>query len=722
MSNGAGFGALRHFLDPFCHLCVEMNKMKNALWTIALLSAVSLAACSENWDSDHSSPVLDRDPEIHKPGGDRPSHPDHEYGDENEPTDENDGSGGNQGKPDVGDDGNSDGDSTITVNPAPGGGSDKDGNGDGDDKDDGAGEDPVDPEPNIPPKDPAIDDDSAVDNGSEIVDGVSYPIQSLTYAPYTTLQRRHRPTIGTSVYSPGNIVSRILSGDVKVTDKKNYARYGLGTVYTEGQPWLIRNKLLRASDPAWSHKGKSLAYFWQVSDPQIIDAQSPCRMEAVTRSPYVVSSAYRAQGIYSTHMFDLHVQTARRISDLSSRPFDFALVTGDVADNAQINEFDWFDRMISGGVVEPDSGERDDPVPGPNNDFTDAYYARGLGDIPWYIAIGNHDNLYMGFSKITDAHRAACTGDTVIDLFADLPVASAPYRDGYNNGFQDASDPDSPVRGFGAKTVADERRMPLTKVEALQKFYDAGGFPEGHGLDPDTIADGWGYYATYPIPGKPIKLITLDTNSGEFSEANMTAAQYRWLESQLDIARENHEIVLLQSHHGTSQMSGEVKAKNFHELVAQYENVIVHITGHGHSNDSTVRVSNNRGYWEVMLASVVDFPSQSRIFEIVHEGNGIIAIYMTNIEPNAPRGSFVDTAVQYAAARRFFGGLSSLTLPPDQQAQKVLDAAEAETEHMNLVLRTRVPKDVYENLEKYEWSDVIESEVLLNKLTFNESK
>lgn len=41
---------------------------------------------------------------------------------------------------------------------------------------------------------------------------------------------------------------------------------------------------------------------------------------------------------------------------------------------------------------------------------------------------------------------------------------------------------------------------------------------------------------------------------------------------------------------------------------------------------------------------------------------------------------------------------------------------------MNLVLRTRVPKDVYENLEKYEWSNVIESETLLNKLKFEESK
>ncbi len=687
--------------------------MKKAFWAIAVLSAVSFVSCSENLDSNHSSPVLDRDQEVHKPGNNAAA-PDSDSND-------SDAKGDSGDEADGGGDAKTDGDSTITINPVP----DTDA---GESKEDDAKDDddepevPVNPTPNLPDKDPDIADDSAVDGGYAIVGGESYPIQSLTYAPYTTLQRRHKPTIGTQRYTPGEVFELILAGDFKATDKKLYSRYGMGTVYAEGQPWIVQNKLLRTTDPAISRKGKSLAYFWQISDPQIVDAQSPCRMEAVTRTPYVLASAYRAQGIYSTHMFDLHVQTARRISDYSSRPFDFALVTGDVADNAQTNEFDWFDRMMTGGVVEPDSGDRDDPVPGPGNDFTDPYYARGLGNIPWYVAIGNHDMLYMGFTPITDKHRQACTGDTVVDLFEEFRiVASAQYRDGYNNGFQDASDPDSPVRGFGAKTAPDANRMPLSKAESLQKFYNAGGTPAGHGLELDTIAKGWGYYATYPIPGKPIKLITLDTNSGSFSEADMTPDQYRWLESQLETAKSNRELVILQSHHGTSQLSGSIKASDFRKLVAKYENVIIHITGHGHYNDSSVHISNNRGYWEVMLASVVDFPSQSRIFEIVYEGNGIIDIYLTNIEPNAPIGSFADTGVRYAATRKFFAVGASAKMTPEQQAAQIVDDMEAQNAHMNLILRTRVSKDIYENIEKYEWSDIIESEVLLNKFDFKAS-
>ena len=154
-------------------------------------------------------------------------------------------------------------------------------------------------------------------------------------------------------------------------------------------------------------------------------------------------------------------------------------------------------------------------------------------------------------------------------------------------------------------------------------------------------------------------------------------------------------------------MAGTVTQSKFQALVASYPNVILHITGHGHANDSNVYIDNNGGYWEVMLASVVDFPSQTRVFEIVHEGDGLIAIYITNLEPNAPEGTFVDTALNYAAARKFFG-----------MSKDPIAEWEAEKAHRNLILRTRVPKDVYENLDRYEWSDVVESEDLLKNLEF----
>ena len=109
-----------------------------------------------------------------------------------------------------------------------------------------------------------------------------------------------------------------------------------------------------------------------------------------------------------------------------------------------------------------------------------------------------------------------------------------------------------------------------------------------------------------------------------------------------------------------------------------------------------------------MLASVVDYPSQTRLFEIVHEGNGYISIYITNLDANAPKGTFVDEALNMSAARTFFGMDSDpIQTWTDEKA------------HRNLILRTKVPAEIYENLDRYTWSETIESETLLKNLKYN---
>ncbi len=678
-----------------------MNSVKKT-WFFAAICCF-ITACSENVTDDTQSPVLNKDPVIHVIGDDSENK---SPADINPPARDPDVTDPvvvpdpplNPQDPVVEPAEPADDDPKIDPNPVDDPHSDD--NPDVTDQDPDDEDKPTQPEydPNIPDDDPIIKD----------VDGV--PVQPLTYKPFTTLQVTHKPNIGTAYYKPEYVKSLIADHIFKVTEKAQYKTYGLGQITTEGEPWIIRESLLRASAPSLSHKGKSLAYFWQISDPQIIDEESPCRMEGVTIYPYVFASAYRPQGPYSTHMFDLHVQTAKRISDLSSRPFDFALITGDIADNAQKNENAWFHRMMAGGILNPDTGIDDDPIPGPGNDFNDPFYSPGIGSIPWYPAIGNHDILYMGFTPHNQKISDVCTGDEIVDLFDYAIVANHEYRDGYRNGFQDGSSPDAAVVTSG-KTPADPERKLLSKQEALQTFYDSPGLPKGHGLDPDIMAKGWGYYSTYPIEGKPIRLISLDTNSGVYSEADMSSEQFIWLKEQLDDANAKNELVILQSHHGTEKLSGFVSQDKFRELVASYPGVVIHITGHGHYNDSSVFRHGDGGYWEVMLASVVDFPSQTRVFEIVHEGNGLIAIYITNLDPNAPLDTFVDTALNYAAARKFF------STDDDPIGDWV-----KEKDHRNLILRTTVPERIYKNLEKYEWNDIIESEAFLNKLEYKPSK
>ena len=547
------------------------------------------------------------------------------------------------------------------------------------------------------------DDDSAIERQ---VDGKM--VLPITYAPFTTLQIAHRPTMGCKQYTNEEIRRLILNQEIKVTDTHRYKEFGIGQEAVEGERWNVRNSLLSGTDPALSHQGKSLAWFWQISDPQIADEESPCRLEGITYAPYVTGSAYRAQAKYSTHMFDVHLQTAMRISELASRPFDFVLVTGDISDNAQENENAWFKRLMAGGgVLDPDTGVDDDPVEGPNNDASDPYYTQGIGDIPWYIAIGNHDVLYMGMAAFDDRIQEACTGGELINVFSMLDfLGSQTAREGYQMGFQNASKPESPVVTSG-ETPADEHRRLLSKSEMLESFYEAPGKPAGHGLDPEIMAQGWGYYSTYPIPDKPIlRLITLDTN-GRDSEINLTDTQFQWLKDQIADAKSKNELVIVQSHHGTANLNGNITQEDFQKVLASYSGVILHITGHGHENKSNVFKHLGRGYWEVMLASVVDFPSQTRLFEIVYEGEGIISIYITNLDANAPAGSFVDEALNFAAARKFFG--FSDDPAKDWDNEKI---------HRNMILRTKVPAEIAENIEQYDWSDVIESETLLKNLKY----
>jgi hypothetical protein len=72
---------------------------------------------------------------------------------------------------------------------------------------------------------------------------------------------------------------------------------------------------------------------------------------------------------------------------------------------------------MDGKVINPDSGDKDDPVPGPYNDYQDEYQAAGLDKtIPWYQVIGNHDHFFLGSYRMTDYLRASYSGKDILLL------------------------------------------------------------------------------------------------------------------------------------------------------------------------------------------------------------------------------------------------------------------------------------------------------------------
>jgi 3',5'-cyclic AMP phosphodiesterase CpdA len=527
-------------------------------------------------------------------------------------------------------------------------------------------------------------------DGDTVPPGPPAAEYELTANPYTALQQVWAP-----VEPSAAVRASMKDGSFTVYEHTRYAANGLGARLEPGIPW-IEHLELAPDFPGEGPERKSLAYIWVVADPQIIDEESPIRMDGY-------SKVYRPHGQLTPQLIEAHVRTARRISDLSSRPFDFAVVAGDLTDTSQKNELGWLITALNGGVINPDSGVDDDPDPGPGNDYNDPFVSVGI-NVPWYAALGNHDVLHVGgFGLIDDALREAAVGD---HLYKGNPFSK--IWGGYVAG--DTID-HQVILDEAVITPTDTNRLPLKKTEMLQTLHDAEGAPAGHGLTQADVGSSTGYYSVWPIPGKPIRMIVLDSTDatlaspGIAQQGSMDQVQYDWLKEELRSASAADELVIVVTHHRLEDFhaQSEVPAEVLEALLSSSGNVILHLTGHGHNDVASVKhLSGGRGYWELMAASTIDFPLQSRVVELVDEGNGYLSIYVTNFDHNSAAGTLADKARQMAAGRlafgtTFFAGDTIAFWAEDVQAQ-------------NLLLRVELPASVSSKLAAYDdWPTTVES-------------
>src|SRR5215218_1403145 len=107
---------------------------------------------------------------------------------------------------------------------------------------------------------------------------------------------------------------------------------------------------------------RSLTYFAQLSDFQLADEESPARVEF---SDGTASSAWRPMEAFGPHTVDAALRQINRFTTASPvaqaggvrAPMDFALTTGDNADNQQYNENVWVRQLLEGGqTISPNSG------------------------------------------------------------------------------------------------------------------------------------------------------------------------------------------------------------------------------------------------------------------------------------------------------------------------------------------------------------------------------
>jgi metallophosphoesterase (TIGR03767 family) len=365
---------------------------------------------------------------------------------------------------------------------------------------------------------------------------------------------------------------------------------------------------------------RSLIDFAQLTDPQIVDEMSPARVDFADPAGGELKSSWRPQEALSLQVFDSVIRNvdANRRSRVKQgngkrAKLAFALTTGDLADNQQLNESRWFKTVLDGGTVDPFSGvpitgqcgdqpadtvarvnadvaarrytgvadydeyrdapadrfagfydpDEAAPTPGAYSAFPrypglleaaqKPFRAAGL-DMPWYIARGNHDGLVQGNAPAsTDLFRAIATG--CLKVFPNAEFDPNAFKgQSADQLFAAFGNPDFISQLIaGGKTVApDPDRRIISKREYRSLI--GHGFSKTPRKELRASRGSASYYSFSPKKG--LRFVSLDTVAeGGGQSGNVDDPQYKWLRGELRIAKRKHQLVVVFGHHPLGSMT-----------------------------------------------------------------------------------------------------------------------------------------------------------------------
>ena len=425
-------------------------------------------------------------------------------------------------------------------------------------------------------------------------------------------------------------------------------------------------------------QGKTLAALVHLSDLHVCDAESPSRIEYLDRyadadSPYRGElghiGTYRANEILTTQVLAAMVDTINEIESapLTGANIDAVVITGDMTDNAQENETDWYLKVLNGGEVQPASGsseksewvgssnvpfdkkfwhpdgapvgeEEDDPtrlfgfpkVPKLAEIARAKFISKGLNK-PWYAVYGNHDLLLQGTVVADKEMLALSTGDErIVGLPKDFKIPDI------KPSFAEVG----PVWYMHNETSPRQKITPDKK----RRFNDASEFAASHLKTGDHGFTQWNVDSNRAYWTKnigEITFISLDTvNPWGGWQGSIDEEQLSWVEELL-IANKDRYVVLLSHHPAFTWINpfapaGEprrVLFPEFMQLLDKHKNVIAWIAGHVHYHWSDYLTrSDGTKILHVTTSSQIDWPQQGRIIEIVKEDSGNIAFGSTAID------------------------------------------------------------------------------------------
>ena len=481
--------------------------------------------------------------------------------------------------------------------------------------------------------------------------------------------------------------------DVSIFDQYGYGQF----TYGPGLPCQKRLDLMPAGYNGESVKpAANLLHFFTLTDNHITDKESPC--QTIFYATLIGGGGigcYSPLILYTTHVFDAAVQTINNLDN--ERPFDLGLALGDMANNTQKNELDWFIKIMDGGTITPSSGQQ---KPGTLPDYQLTYTAPGLHSrIPWYAVLGNHDHFWSGSKPVDGKIRTTYTGTKILQSGWALTDSTQMAFNTYSMGVIDGSTKYGDVIGCGKVDLigpipdisADPNRKSLFVLsDWIDEFKTSTSQPYGHGFvqsNPENVLGAC--YSFIPKSDIPLKIIVLDDTQlatdnyplpdSIYGHGELPRERYDWLIKQLNDGQASNQLMIIAAHvpihvvqppNSFTWIAVSGCYDNEDSLVNQlqkFPNLILWVSGHRHLNNVTAIPSKNHekpesGFWEVETKSTREFPEQFRTFDIVRNQDNTISIITTNVDVDMTNHPLAAIGRKYAIASNQIYGMVPVPL------------------------------------------------------------
>jgi hypothetical protein len=311
------------------------------------------------------------------------------------------------------------------------------------------------------------------------------------------------------------------------------------------------------------------------------------------------------------------------------------------------------------------------------------FQAEGLS-VPSYVTLGNHDGLVQGNAAANRSFEDVATGcQKPVNLSQQFTSLAALTPAFLTNLLQTdptkvALVPPDPNRQFVSTAQYKALHGPPYATQA-----DAHGFAL---VDPAELSASNGaaaYYAWSPVPG--FRFVALNTVgeggivSDRSSDGNIDDPQFRWLERELQKASAKDELIVLFGHHAITSLNNNEPdeaappctgtddghghdnnpgcdldpristplhlgqpsqrepgdtTETVSELLLRYPHVISFVAGHSHVNQVLPysRADGSGGFWNIKTAAEADWPSQSRLIDVMDNHDGTLSLFGTVID------------------------------------------------------------------------------------------